>query len=502
MRQAGAPQLLAAPATGSQAWQTASWEHRIPGIQMTRPFARSARAVAALALLAACSGSEADGVQAAIDAALESVIADGSVVGATVAVLHGDAVVHVRGYGLADRERQRPVDRRTPFNLGSVTKIFTGIALVTLAERGALSLDDPLGKWIPEFPNPQQAAAITLRQLVNHTSGLSDHLAADLERVEADSATMALHGVLSYLRNRPLDFRPGAHWSYSNAGFYLAGVIIERASGKPWETYLAEQVFAPLNLPGIDVCDKLRAEAPVGYTHSDSGLVPSDVYLVPGLRGDGGLCATAEDLALALARTASGTVLSAQGLEILTAATALTTGAHADYGLGVRRGELQGHRLWGHTGGHAGTVAAVAYFPDDSISIAVMINTTHSSHNALVLLGDVAVPVFGLDTTPPPAVELTAAELTRYAGRYLGGREGGHFDMRADSGRLWIRWSTRESASAYVQIGQHRFVRENASYPLDRYVFQEVNGEIVALSDYYNGLFEYFRQRERVVVGR
>src|SRR5690606_23589326 len=104
-----------------------------------------------------------------------------------------------------------------------------GAALVSLAEAGALDLDDSLLDWIPEFPNPEQGSRISLRQLVNHTSGLNDYVAADLDRWEATGAPLTAEFVLEHLRDRPLDFEPGAHWAYTNSGFYLAGIVIERS---------------------------------------------------------------------------------------------------------------------------------------------------------------------------------------------------------------------------------------------------------------------------------
>ncbi len=449
--------------------------------------------------LSACAPEEGRGPGARIDAAIESVIASGEIAGAAVVVLHGSDILHARGYGFADREDREPAGPETLFNLGSVTKLFTGAALIALAESGALSLDDPLSRWVPEFPNPEQAAAITLRQLVDHTSGLSDYLAADLAGFETTGVTMTRGEVLEYLRGRPLDFAPGTHWAYTNTGFYLAGVVIERASGQPWAEYVAERIVAPLDIHDIHLCDDVREQVATGYVRGDTGLTRDPVYLVAGLRGDGGFCASALGLARFPGRLAAGSVLTPEGRASMIAATPLASGVTVDYGMGARRGRLQGHPLWGHTGGHAGTVAVVAHFPEDDLTIAVLMNTVHSRRDALVLFGEVAVPVLGLDTTPPAALSVPDDALQRYVGRYVGGREGGHYDVSADSGRVRIRWSGGDSDAAYLPVGEDRFVRDGGTYPLDRYVFQSANGRIIALSDYYNGFHQHFRQRiERV----
>lgn len=380
--------------------------------------------------LSACAAGDGRGPGARIDAAIDSVIASGDIAGAAVVVLHGSEVLHARGYGFADHEGRGPAGPETLFNLGSVTKLFTGAALISLAESGALSLDDPLSRWVPEFPNPEQAEAITLRQLVDHTSGLSDYLAADLPGFDTTGVTMTREEVLEYLRGRPLDFLPGTHWAYTNTGFYLAGIVVERAGGQPWAEYVAERIIAPLDIHDIHLCDDVREQVATGYARGDAGLTRDPVYLVAGLRGDGGLCASALGLARFPGRLAVGSVLTPRGLAAMTAATPLASGVTVDYGMGARRGHVQDHPLWGHTGGHAGTVAAVAHFPEEDVTIAVLINTVRSRRDALALLGDVAVPVLQLDTTPPATLSVATDALQR---------EGGHYDVTADSGRV-RRW--------------------------------------------------------------
>ncbi len=443
----------------------------------------------------ACSDAAQENLSEQIDSVVEAVVDEGIVAGAVVVVLSGDDTVHAQGYGLANIARHVPVGVESLFNIASVTKLFTGAAIVSLADAGVLGLDDSLQQWVPEFPNPEQGSRITLRQLVNHASGLNDYVAADLERWEATEEPLTAEFVLSYLRDRPLDFEPGSHWAYTNSGFYLAGIVIERASGMPWADYLADEIFAPLGLRNVRLCDDVAETVAVGYELGDAGLSPAPLYLEAGVRGDGGLCASALDLAHFPALLESGSVVSPRGLATMRSPTGLSTGVDVPYGLGARLGELQGKTVWGHTGGHAGTVAVVARYPDEAVTIVVLTNTIRSDQDALTLLGEVAARVFDLDTEPPAGVLTEPEQLEAYTGTYRGGRGGAHYEITAELGRLHISRVGSETSTSFAYLGEHTFAMIGGEYPLDRYVFQMRDGVARAYSGYYNGMHGAFRQR-------
>lgn len=157
---------------------------------------------------AGCAEVEVASLSEQIDSAVEAVVDEGLVAGAAVVVLRGDETVHAQGYGFANVEERIPVGVESLFNIASVTKLFTGAALVSLAEAGTLNLEESLLDWVPELPDPEQGSRISLRQLVNHTSGLNDYFAADLDRWEATGAPLTAEFVLDYLRDRLLDSSP------------------------------------------------------------------------------------------------------------------------------------------------------------------------------------------------------------------------------------------------------------------------------------------------------
>ncbi|HET7844911.1 MAG TPA: serine hydrolase domain-containing protein, partial [Xanthomonadales bacterium] len=171
---------------------------------------------------------------------------DGPVPGAALLVLRDGKPLVARGYGYADVATRVPVTPRTNFRLASVTKQFTAAAILLLVEDGKLALDDPLRKWLPSLP--VEADAITLRQLLTHTSGLVDY-----EDVmdPADTRQVLDADVLRLLEGEHrLYFAPGSQWRYSNSGYALLALVVERASGMRFPEFLRTRIFAPLGMNG------------------------------------------------------------------------------------------------------------------------------------------------------------------------------------------------------------------------------------------------------------
>lgn len=453
----------------------------------------------ALCPLGCDSPAESSGSNA-LSAAIDSVVLDhvqqGLVAGASVVVLQADDTLHARGYGLSRIDGQVSATPESLFNVGSVAKLFTGAALSRLAEAGRLSLDDPVLLWLPEFPNPEQGQRITTRSLLNHTSGLSDHLAADLARWETSRAPLTPEWLMTeYLSDLPLDFEPGSHWSYSNAGFFLASLIIERASGKPWFDYINDEILSPLGLRRMRLCNEDPDSVAPGYDATDSGFEESVLFAETGVRGDGGLCASAMDLAHVPRALESGLVVSPTSLSDMLTPTTLSTGVDVPYGLGVRLGRLQGRRSWGHTGGLNGNVAVVTWFPEEEVTIVVVTNTVGTEADGLTIYEAVVGRVLDIETTPPSRLVTDSADLLPYTGRYRGGRNGAVYDVGIEAAQLVVSQIGREAITRLTYLGDHTFARADGEVPLDRYVFQLSGGIALAYTGYYNGLPIAFRQR-------
>lgn len=447
-------------------------------------------------LAVACSGaSEAPFQHAeALDSLGAAALIDGPIAGLSIAVARGGEVVYERGFGVADLTSGSRASASTVYNIASTAKILAAVAVMNLVESGRIDLDDSLGTLLPDVPNRGAVGDMTLRQLLNMTSGLRDYVGADIERLEADpNAPLSSEFVLDFVRTAPLTHEPGTNWIYTNTGFYLAGLIVERVTGRPWGDFIIEDVVRPLGLRETHLCDDVIEGRARGYERVEDRFVPSVLDAERGVRGDAGLCASVRDLARLPEALAHGSVISSAGLNAMTAPTALGRGLAVDYGLGVSSGEIGGHRLWGHLGGSGSIVSTLAHYPDDDVTVAVLVNTRGSSLGALALEGGVAEIVLGL---VPSLADMAVDSATGAAlqGIYTGDREATRVEMAYDDASM-LRVSADGSQLPLLHQGADSFGR--ADWPFDRFVFQRVNGRAEAYSAYYNGFFDgYYRRVE------
>lgn len=429
----------------------------------------------------------------AIDSLGAAALAEGPIAGLSIAVAEGGRLVFDRGYGVQALELGTPATQHTVYNVASTAKILAAAGVVRLVESGRLSLEDSLAALLPVLGVEGAASGITLRQLLNMTSGLNDYVEADIERLQTSPAPLTPRFVLDHVRGRPLDFAPGSQWTYTNTGFYLAGLVVEQVTGKPWGDYIIDDVARPLGLEDTWVCDVVPDGRATGYEHSTGGFTLSALDAEQGVRGDAGLCSTAGDLARLPAALAGGRLISTAGLEVMLAPTRLTSGLTVDYGLGISRGVMGGRRLWGHLGGSGSIVSTLAHYPDDDLTIAVLVNTRDGAVGALDLEGRVAELVLGLtpELQDQNVDEALGLELE---GLYAGDRGPTTFEMVREGHRL-VRSSpgNAESRTELLWQGGRTFGRSD--WPYDRFVFKPSGGRAEAFSAYYNGFFDGYYRR-------
>ena len=178
-----------------------------------------------------------------------------------------DQLVFQQAYGMADRDARRPNNPQTAFNLGSINKIFTQIAIMQLAAAGRLDPDSTLGKYWPDYPNQEVARKVTIRQLLRHSSGIGGNIfgaPASGKRKDIRS----LQDYLPLFVNDPMQFEPGARNAYSNAGYVVLGLLIERLSGQDYYTYVRQHIFEPAGMTrtGSFAVDSLPSNTAIGYT--------------------------------------------------------------------------------------------------------------------------------------------------------------------------------------------------------------------------------------------
>jgi CubicO group peptidase (beta-lactamase class C family) len=286
-----------------------------------------------------------------------------------VLVAKGDKILVNRAYGLADQQWKVPNSTGTAFHIASIGKMFTATAILKLAEQGTVSLDDPLSKWVPEFPHPE-AANISLRQLLTHSAGIGawDGRAFKHHLSGAEAAATM---------NAPLEFEPGTRFSYSNAGFVLLEAVIEKATGKPFADALQELVFKPagMSATGLWPVTAIVPNRATGYLRPEDdplGLGPrfsNEQFLGFDANGSGGEYSTAGDMLRFLSALASAKLLGPEMTkEMLTPRMDFAGAARpSKYGYGVDLQTCAGHPVFGHEGGGPNSgVSSLAYRTLDS----------------------------------------------------------------------------------------------------------------------------------------
>lgn len=328
-----------------------------------------------------------------IDKLATDALARSGVPSASIAVVREGKIVYLNAYGSARLEPKTPATTAMRYSIGSISKQFTAVAMLLLQEQGKLSLDDKVGKFIPDLT---RANDVTIRQLLSHTSGYQDYWPQDYVMPMMLQPVTATK-ILDMWARKPLDFEPGSKWQYSNTNYVIAGVIIEKVSGKPLLQFLKEKVFAPLGMTSVANIDEKRLgdTDPTGYMRYALG--PLRVAPKEGagwLFAAGELAMTAEDLAKWNISIIDRKLLRPASYRELEREAQLNNGLGTRYGLGVSLATESGHRAVSHGGEVSGFVSESVVFPDDRVSVVALTNQDASSaagdiaHGVVPLLFD------------------------------------------------------------------------------------------------------------------
>lgn len=286
---------------------------------------------------------------------LDKAAAVGRFSGAVLVAKNGK-LIFSSAYGLADREKKIANTISTKFRIGSMNKMFTATAVMQLVQAGKINLNDPLGKYLPDYPNKDLAAKVTIHQLLTHTGGTGDIFGPEFEKHRLELRT--LQDYVKLYGERGVKFEPGSKWEYSNYGFLLLGVVIEKVSGQSYYDYVREHIFKPAGMNSTDSLpeDQAVADRSVGYTKMEGAKEWSpNVETLP-YRGTsaGGGYSTVEDLLAFANALANHTLLDAKHVELLTTGKIETpNGAKYAYGFGEEISP-DGVRCFGHGGGAPG----------------------------------------------------------------------------------------------------------------------------------------------------
>jgi CubicO group peptidase (beta-lactamase class C family) len=363
---------------------------------------------ALLALLAgSCLGQDAG----RMDQIVQSYATNNSFMGSVLVARDGQ-VLFSKGYGSANLEWNVPNAPNTKFRLGSVTKQFTAASILLLEERGKLSVSDPVKKYLPDAPAAWDK--ITIFHLLTHTSGIPNFTGfPDYAKLEPFATTA--EQVVGRFRDKPLDFEPGAKWSYSNSGYVLLTYLIEKITGGSYKTFVQENIFTPLGMKdsGYDSNSAVIPHRASGYVLVNNQLENAGFVHMTVPQGAGALYSTTEDLLKWEQGLFGGKVLQAASLE------KMTTPFKDDYAFGLEVRTVGGHKMIDHGGGIQGFNTELAYYPDDKLTVVVLGNVNGAAP------GEIATKLAALshgETVSLPGerkeITLDSKTLSRNVGAY------------------------------------------------------------------------------------
>jgi CubicO group peptidase (beta-lactamase class C family) len=310
---------------------------------------------------------------AALRAEVERQVAADQFAG-TVVIRKNGKTVFSGAYGLADRERKIKNELNTQFRIGSMNKMFTAVAVLQLAQSGKIKLTAPVADYLTDYPNWNLATKVTIHHLLTHTGGTGDFFGP-----EFDAHRLELRTLQDYVKlygKRDVEFEPGSKWKYSNYGFLLLGLVVEKASGQNYYDYLREHVYAPAGMASTDSLpeDQNVPRRSVGYTKAGSETWKPNTDTLP-YRGTsaGGGYSTAEDLQRFAEALKNHKLLDAHNAELLTTGK-METGGGNKYAYGFMDRTSGGVRSFGHGGGAPGMNGDLTIYPESGYVVAVLAN--------------------------------------------------------------------------------------------------------------------------------
>ena len=349
-------------------------------------------------------------LEAEVDAYLQPLL-DLDLISGSILIARGDEILLAKGYGLANREHGIPNTPETKFRIGSMTKQFTAMGILVLADQGKLNLDDPLSKYLPDFPNAEK---IQLHQLLSHTSGVPSYNGVE-GYGENYIKPWSIDEVIDWFKDEPLQFEPGEDWSYSNSGYVLAAKVIEVVSGQDYDDFLRQEIFEKLEMEdtGQDVFTTVLPHRATGYGNAEREIYNAPYRDMPFTSGAGSLYSTVLDLYKWDRALYTDTLVSTELLD------RMMTPVRNEYAYGWFVREEFGHKLVEHGGAINGFLSQSQRFVDDDLVVISLFNyestfwRTVNKGLAAMALGEEYEPT--LLTT---SVDVEPDLLATYAGTY------------------------------------------------------------------------------------
>jgi CubicO group peptidase (beta-lactamase class C family) len=337
----------------------------------------------------------------------------------------GGKIAFAKGFGVADLASKHALGPEAVMDIGSVAKQFTAAAVLKLVDEARLDLDAPVTRYLPLWRDGGRG--ISVRQLLNHTSGLEDPPFSEDKPESRFLNPVSSEGLLAQSQTASFRFAPQETWYYSNTGYLLLGLILEQLHKKPYAAVIDEVIAKPLGLSTLVYCDKNR---PIANRARDYVLDNGKPMAIPPIDvswfgGAGALCATASDLVRWEHALWSGRLLSQASRTSMHSPSSIQTSGtslQVDYGFARAFGVLGGHRKIAHTGYGAGITAILTHYPDDDLILAVLTNTNgQGATDARAIEARLAATLLGVkSSTSNTEAAVTPIQVANWSGTYLG----------------------------------------------------------------------------------
>ncbi|MGZ8376291.1 MAG: serine hydrolase domain-containing protein [Gemmatirosa sp.] len=376
-----------------------------------------------VALAATCVGASTAAAQAdraALSTRLDSIagaaVAGNRAVGIVAAVVRGTDTLLMKSYGRADVEWNVPMPTDATFEIGSIAKQVTAVAVLQLRDAGKLSLDDDVTKWLPDFDT--RGNEVPLRRLLDHTSGIHDFTETPEFRSLVSNRVFPRDSAYALIKRHPFDFPTGERQLYNNSAFFLLGLIVEKASGMTYEDFVEQKLFAPLGMTRSMYGNYMEnvARRAHGYGLQNGQVWRMPTNITTWALGAGGLYSTAADLVTWLTALHGGRVLSPKSYAEMMAPATLGNGMKLRYGMGVGvYRDVRGLDVVEHGGIVAGFRSEARWYPEAKAAVVVLTNTTGGIDPEMIArdLGTALVPA-------RPATQAFAGDPAPLLGRYRG----------------------------------------------------------------------------------
>jgi CubicO group peptidase (beta-lactamase class C family) len=420
----------------------------------------------AIAWVAACQSTLATDASPALFKRIDGVFADynaSTTPGCALALVDHGHTAYERGYGLASIEHGVAIDpHQTVFDIGSLSKQFTAASILLLEHDHKLSLDDDIRRYVPELPD--YGAVVTLRQLLHHTSGISDYLELlDLDGINPEDVATDDDALRALVRKKTLDFPPGSEFSYSNSGYFLLSLVVKRVSGEPLSTFAKEHIFDPLGMSATSILGdhtRIIAHRATSYDSDEPGkfrLAPSNWEQT----GDGGVQSTVDDLAKWDENFYHPRVGGQWLVDELQTPGVLNDGTRIAYANGVVVDHYRGLQTVSHRGVWAGFRAFVVRFPDQQVSAIALCNVGNANpEQRLFAVADLYLA--GVLKALPTRQGMTSSLAQKYSGMYVNLGQGKLRVFKAKGDKLfYLDGSGTEVELAYTGNNEFQSARDS-----------------------------------------